>query len=63
MLPLFPGDLLNVLAGVSGMPPRRFLAVNLLGHMPGTEVLTLVAALAGLAWSAHRLASPAEEPA
>lgn len=59
MLPLFPGDLLNLLAGLSGISSRRFLAANLVGHLPGSLLLTLLGShglsLPPLAWLALAL--------
>ncbi len=42
MLPLFPADLLNLVAGLSPISAKRFLLASLLGRLPGVAVLTLI---------------------
>ena len=42
ILPVFPTDAMNFVAGLSGLSPRRFLAANILGRVPHSLVLTLV---------------------
>lgn len=40
---LFPGALVCVLAGATGMPPRRFVALNLAGSVAAVAALRLLA--------------------
>lgn len=42
VLPVFPTDLMNFVAGLTGMSPRKFLAANFLGRLPSAIVLTLI---------------------
>ncbi|MCP4423672.1 MAG: TVP38/TMEM64 family protein [Chloroflexi bacterium] len=42
LLPVFPTDVMNFVAGLSGIPPRKFLAANFLGRLPGALILTLI---------------------
>ena len=42
VLPVFPTDLMNFVAGLSGISPRKFLAANFLGRLPGAVILTLI---------------------
>lgn len=42
ILPVFPTDAMNFVAGLSGLSPRRFLAANVLGRVPHSVVLTLI---------------------
>ena len=42
ILPVFPTDAMNFVAGLSGLSPRRFLAANILGRVPHSLVLTLI---------------------
>ena len=42
VLPVFPTDMMNFVAGLSGISGRKFLAANLLGRMPGILMLTLI---------------------
>ncbi len=50
LLPIFPTDVMNFVAGLSGIPPRKFLAANFLGRLPGAVILTLIGSH-GLQWS------------
>ena len=42
VLPVFPTDVMNFVAGLSGISSRKFLAANFLGRLPGAVVLTLI---------------------
>jgi len=42
VLPVFPTDLMNFVAGLSGISPMRFLAANMLGRLPSAILLTLI---------------------
>lgn len=42
LLPVFPTDVMNFVAGLSGISPRKFLAANFLGRLPGALLLTLI---------------------
>ena len=42
ILPVFPTDVMNFVAGLSGISPRKFLAANFLGRLPGAVILTLI---------------------
>lgn len=42
MLPVFPADVMNYVAGLSSLPGGRFFVANLLGRLPGVVVLTLI---------------------
>ena len=42
VLPVFPTDAMNFVAGLSGISPRKFLAANFLGRLPGAVILTLI---------------------
>lgn len=42
VLPVFPTDLMNFVAGLSGISSRKFLAANFLGRLPGAVILTLI---------------------
>jgi len=44
MLPIFPADIMNYIAGLSSLSPRRFFVANLFGRLPGVVVLTAVGA-------------------
>ncbi|MBP6469910.1 MAG: TVP38/TMEM64 family protein [Chloroflexi bacterium] len=44
MLPIFPADIMNYIAGLSSLSPRRFFVANLLGRLPGVVMLTAVGA-------------------
>ncbi len=42
LLPVFPTDAMNFVAGLSGIPTRKFLLANLLGRIPGVIMLTII---------------------
>lgn len=42
VLPVFPTDIMNFVAGLSGISPRKFLAANFLGRFPSVLLLTLI---------------------
>ncbi len=42
VLPVFPTDLMNFVAGLTGISSRKFLAANFLGRLPSVVVLTLI---------------------
>jgi uncharacterized membrane protein YdjX (TVP38/TMEM64 family) len=42
VLPVFPTDVMNFVAGLSGISSRKFLAANFLGRLPGAIILTLI---------------------
>ena len=42
VLPVFPTDIMNFVAGLSGISPRKFLAANFLGRLPSVLLLTLI---------------------
>lgn len=42
LLPAFPTDAMNFVAGLSGISSRRFLAANILGRLPSAVMLTLI---------------------
>lgn len=42
VLPAFPTDVMNFVAGLSGISGRKFLAANFLGRLPGAVILTLI---------------------
>lgn len=42
ILPVFPSDAMNFIAGLSGMDGRKFLVANILGRTPSVILLTLV---------------------
>lgn len=44
MLPIFPADVLNYVAGLSALSARRFFAANLIGRLPGVVLMTAVGA-------------------
>lgn len=58
MLPVFPGDLMNYVAGLSTLSGTRFFIANLLGRLPRIALITawvwlailLVAALMFIGW-------------
>jgi len=54
MLPVFPADILNYVAGMSSLSASRFFIANLLGRLPGVVVLTAIGAygfeLSGRVW-------------
>ncbi len=49
LLPVFPTDVMNFVAGLSGISSRKFLAANFLGRLPGALILTLIGSH-GLHW-------------
>lgn len=44
LLPIFPSDAMNFVAGLSGIDARRFLIANFLGRFPSAVMLTLIGA-------------------
>ena len=42
VLPVFPTDVMNFVAGLTGMSSRKFLVANFLGRLPGAIMLTLI---------------------
>jgi uncharacterized membrane protein YdjX (TVP38/TMEM64 family) len=44
MLPIFPADIMNYIAGLSSLSTRRFFVANLIGRLPGVVVMTAVGA-------------------
>jgi uncharacterized membrane protein YdjX (TVP38/TMEM64 family) len=44
MLPIFPGDVLNYAAGLSGISPQKFFVANLIGRLPVVVVSTAIGA-------------------
>lgn len=42
VLPVFPTDLMNFVAGLTGISSRKFLAANFLGRLPSVVLLTLI---------------------
>jgi uncharacterized membrane protein YdjX (TVP38/TMEM64 family) len=54
LLPVFPTDLMNFIAGLTGISATRFLAANFLGRLPSVIMLTLIGShgleLSSLAW-------------
>lgn len=42
LIPVIPGDVLNLVAGVSAISARRFLFVNAVGRLPGIALMTLI---------------------
>ncbi|MCB0192478.1 MAG: VTT domain-containing protein [Anaerolineae bacterium] len=54
MLPVFPADVMNYVAGMSSMSGGRFFIANLFGRLPGVVVLTAIGAygfeLSGWTW-------------
>jgi uncharacterized membrane protein YdjX (TVP38/TMEM64 family) len=54
MLPIFPADVMNYVAGLSSLSPRRFFVANLIGRTPGVIVMTAIGAygfhLSGMVW-------------
>ncbi|MCA9944852.1 MAG: TVP38/TMEM64 family protein [Anaerolineales bacterium] len=55
VLPVFPTDIMNFVAGLSGISPRKFLAANFLGRFPSVLLLTLIGShgleLSNLTWA------------
>lgn len=54
LLPVFPTDAMNFVAGLSKLSGRRFLAASMLGRLPGIVLLTLIGShglrMSPLAW-------------
>lgn len=44
MLPIFPGDLMNYVAGLSSLSGMRFFIANLLGRLPRIALITAIGA-------------------
>ncbi len=44
MIPIFPADVMNYVAGLSALSGRRFFVANLLGRLPGVVLMTAVGA-------------------
>ncbi len=44
MLPIFPADVMNYIAGLSSLSARRFFVANLIGRLPGVILMTAVGA-------------------
>ncbi|MBX3000835.1 MAG: TVP38/TMEM64 family protein [Caldilineaceae bacterium] len=44
MLPVFPADVMNYVAGLSALSWRKFLIANLMGRIPGVVLLTATGA-------------------
>jgi uncharacterized membrane protein YdjX (TVP38/TMEM64 family) len=44
MLPIFPADVMNFVAGMSSISGRRFLVANFVGRLPGVILLTALGA-------------------
>ena len=44
MLPIFPGDLMNYVAGLSSISGVRFFIANLLGRLPRIALITAIGA-------------------
>jgi uncharacterized membrane protein YdjX (TVP38/TMEM64 family) len=42
ILPVFPTDVMNFVAGLTGISSRKFLAANFLGRLPSVTLLTLI---------------------
>ena len=59
VLPVFPTDLMNFVAGLTGISPRKFFIANLLGRLPSAIMLTLIGShglqLSNTAWLALAL--------
>lgn len=60
VLPVFPTDIMNFVAGLTGISPRKFLAANFLGRLPSVTLLTLIGShgleLSNTAWALLALA-------
>lgn len=54
MLPIFPADVMNYVAGLSSLSARRFFIANLIGRTPGVIMMTAIGAygfqLSGQVW-------------
>ncbi len=44
LLPIFPSDVMNFVAGLSSIPARHFLIANFFGRLPGIMLLTAIGA-------------------
>ncbi|MEZ4594868.1 MAG: VTT domain-containing protein [Chloroflexota bacterium] len=44
MVPIFPADVLNYVAGLSSLSTRRFFVANLVGRLPGVLLMTAIGA-------------------
>ncbi|MCB8984882.1 MAG: VTT domain-containing protein [Ardenticatenaceae bacterium] len=44
MVPIFPADVLNYVAGLSSLSARRFFVTNLVGRLPGVLLMTAIGA-------------------
>jgi uncharacterized membrane protein YdjX (TVP38/TMEM64 family) len=44
ILPIFPSDTMNYVAGLSGMDGHKFLIANFFGRLPGVTLMTLIGA-------------------
>jgi uncharacterized membrane protein YdjX (TVP38/TMEM64 family) len=44
MVPIFPADVMNYIAGLSSLSARRFFVANFLGRLPGVVLMTAVGA-------------------
>lgn len=44
MLPIFPADVMNYIAGLSSLSARRFFVANLIGRLPGVVLMTAIGA-------------------
>ena len=55
VLPVFPTDIMNFVAGLTGISPKKFLAANFLGRFPSVLLLTLIGShgleLSNTAWA------------
>jgi uncharacterized membrane protein YdjX (TVP38/TMEM64 family) len=55
ILPVFPTDAMNFVAGLSGMDGRKFLIANFFGRLPGVAAITYIGAygveFTNLSWS------------
>jgi uncharacterized membrane protein YdjX (TVP38/TMEM64 family) len=40
--PIFPADVMNFVAGLIGLPPRKFMIANVAGRLPSSIVFTLI---------------------
>ena len=43
-IPIFPADLMNYVAGVSGLSPKKFFIANFFGRLPASILLPLIGA-------------------
>lgn len=44
ILPIFPSDVMNFVAGLSGLSPRKFWAANFVGRLPTSILFALIGA-------------------